>query len=117
MSEDPFVLNADGQHINVRLVRSVFLAVQRAHYGNPEWAQGSVAQRIAWLNSYEKFTVLETRDLAEPPANPEMARMPELTIGGIPLRVDKTVPDDTIEFYRGVQLVGKITKLAKPPGL
>ena len=39
------------------------------------------------------------------------------TLGGIPLKFEKTMPDDVIEFYCGNQFVAKIFNLAKPPGL
>ena len=95
--------------INARMVRQIFHDVDRRFFGRPEWAQAHPIQRICWANAYQTIEIVQ----GVPADMPKH----EMTIGGIPLKIDDKMPADVIEFYRGTELVARIQSLAKPPGL
>jgi hypothetical protein len=113
MSDDPFVLNALGQHVTARMVRTLYQEVQHRHFAIPEWAQAHPVQKVCVVNTTIAAPLVDTtKNYAH-----DLAVGFPMTIGGISLKIDDKMPDDVIEFYRGSRLVGKIINLGKPPGL
>ena len=114
MSDEPIRIHAQGQHVTVRLVRELFLECQRHFFRTPDRAKAHVLQRIAWRNCYNTIELIDAKELAKP--IDQVKEFP-LTIAGIPLERDDTMPDDAVWFYNGDRLIASITNLAKPPGL
>jgi hypothetical protein len=117
MMNEPYILDAEGAHIHVRLARTMFQQVQRRFLWNPEWSQAHPVQKVCIVTLYEKVQVSSLVDAKDLPKDVKAVTDFPMTFAGIPLKTDPTMPDNVIEFYIGTQLVGKITNLAKPPGL
>jgi hypothetical protein len=115
VSDEPFRLHAQNQHITARMVREIFLLVDRRHFQPPDLAKVHPVQRIAWLNCHQRASAV-VKDLPEGTKLMSKEFTP-VTMGGIPCKEDGAIPDDAIWFYIGNDLVATITNLAKPPGL
>lgn len=95
-------------------LRMLLHELGRREWPKPEWARAHPIQGISINNSYTDVEIIDPKDF---PKGIDFKGQVPMTFGGIPLRIDPTVPDDVIEFYQGTELVGRIFNLAKPPGL
>ena len=109
MSREPIKLDANSMAINARMVRQIFHDVDRRFFGWPEWAQAHPIQRICWANAYQTIEIVQ--------GVPADMLKHEMTIGGIPLKIDDKMPADVIEFYRGTQLVARSSTSQNPRAL
>jgi hypothetical protein len=113
VSFEPITLDAMQGFIAPIHVRKILTELTRQLQDRPDRAQCHPIQRICVQNTATSVgpvdgkLALEGKPLREYP----------MTLGGIPLKSEKTMPDDVIEFYCGNQFVAKIFNLAKPPGL
>ena len=98
-------------------VRILLHEMGRRELPNPEWAQAHPIQRLVLTDVYQSISIIEAKELSEEARADIKAKRYPMTIGGIPLRENSSMPDDVIEFYQGTDLVGRIFNLAKPPGL
>lgn len=102
-------INCTGQRINEHVARTLRQELYRNHV-IASYAKAHPAQTICVAELYVSVELVDPDALEH-----EMMSPRPMTVAGIPLRVDRSMPEDEIRYYDDKdRLIAEIVNLGKP---